>query len=61
MRILQSVVALFAAATLQAATLESTISFVDGRELFEKLVSWRFVAFANMFFVEVNFEVNFVD
>ena len=35
MRILQSVVALLAAATLQAATLESTISFVDGRELFE--------------------------
>ena len=35
MRILQSVVALFVAATLQAATLESTISFVDGRELFE--------------------------
>ena len=35
MRILQSVVALLAAATLRAATLESTISFVDGKELLE--------------------------
>lgn len=35
MRILQSVVTLFAAATLQAATLESTISFVDGKNLLE--------------------------
>ena len=30
MRILQSVVTLFAAATLQAATHEATVSFVDG-------------------------------
>ena len=35
MRILQSVVALFVAATLEAATLESTVSFVDGKELLE--------------------------
>ena len=35
MRILQSVVALLAAATLEAATLESTVSFVDGKELLE--------------------------
>ena len=35
MRVLQSVVPFLAAATLQAATLESTVSFVDGRELLE--------------------------
>jgi hypothetical protein len=32
MRVLQSVVALLAAATLQAATHEATVSFVDGME-----------------------------
>ena len=35
MRVQQRVVALFAAATLQAATLESTVSFVDGKCLLE--------------------------
>lgn len=35
MRIQQSVVALLAAATLEAASLESTVSFVDGKELLE--------------------------
>ena len=35
MRVLQSVVPFLAAATLQAATLESTVSFADGKELLE--------------------------